>query len=307
MRRMVKEDLYRFDGKPLFPEQRSYTVQYPLSEGEAQLYADVNDYVREEMNRVERFAAEEGQCKTNVGFALMTLQRRLASSPEAIVYGNDPLVRAKLTTVVNNAVNRTRLPAQVAQERAERLSDRRQRRLASLQRERAISPQPPQVKGGALVVPAGLLRKLDGDAAQSGLTSTDGREEVERLAMQAVLAVELALARRPRDVSAQRGIGYDIESRHPETGELLFIEVNGRAGDLDHVTLSRTEVLCALNEPDKFRLPIVVVDRGQASAPLYVRGFDFGQPGFAQTGSTYSLGSLLAHARPPGDVSGVAT
>ncbi|RMG94076.1 MAG: DEAD/DEAH box helicase, partial [Deltaproteobacteria bacterium] len=28
MRRLVKEDLLRFDGKPLFPERRSYTVQY---------------------------------------------------------------------------------------------------------------------------------------------------------------------------------------------------------------------------------------------------------------------------------------
>src|SRR5438552_9426131 len=37
------------------------------------------------MNRAERFvAAGEGQHRVNVGFALMTLQRRLASSPEAI-------------------------------------------------------------------------------------------------------------------------------------------------------------------------------------------------------------------------------
>ena len=84
MRRLVKEDLYKFDGTPLFPERRSYTVQYELSQAEAHLYSEVTDYVREEMNRAERFAEGEGQRRVNVGFALMILQRRLASSPEAI-------------------------------------------------------------------------------------------------------------------------------------------------------------------------------------------------------------------------------
>jgi hypothetical protein len=31
MRRLVKEELYRFEGKPLFSERRSYTVNYELS------------------------------------------------------------------------------------------------------------------------------------------------------------------------------------------------------------------------------------------------------------------------------------
>jgi superfamily II DNA or RNA helicase len=86
MRRMVKEELVRFDSKPLFPERRSYAVQYPLSDDEARLYTAVTGYVREEMNRAEKRLVEEGQIqrRLNVGFALMTLQRRLASSPEAI-------------------------------------------------------------------------------------------------------------------------------------------------------------------------------------------------------------------------------
>ena len=193
----------------------------------------------------------------------------------------------------------TRLPAQVARERADRLSDRLQRRLADLQRERAIAPQPPHVKGGAFIVPVGLLRQLRGEPAAPTATTTDGRDGVELLAMAAVMAIERTLGREPKDVSAQRGIGYDIESRDLATGELVFVEVKGRAGDHDHVTLSRTEVLCALNEPDKFRLAVVLVDGGAAGKPVYVRGFDFGQPGFAQTGSTYSLASLLAQGGNP--------
>ncbi len=207
--------------------------------------------------------------------------------------------RAEDLKAQERAGKQTRLPADRARDRADRLSDRLQRRLKELQLERSISPEPPQVKGGALIVPIGLLRRLAGHADPASQPSTEARDEVERLAMQAVFASERVLGRLPVDVSAQRGIGYDIESRHPETGELLFIEVKGRTGEHDHVTLSRTEVLCALNEPEKFRLAVVVVDGGQAGSPVYVQGFDFGQPGFAQTSSTYSLGSLLAHGGVP--------
>ena len=38
MRRMVKENCVKFDGTPLFPERRAYTVNYELSDLEAQLY-----------------------------------------------------------------------------------------------------------------------------------------------------------------------------------------------------------------------------------------------------------------------------
>ena len=85
MRRLVKEELLTFDGKRLFPERRAYTVEYELSDQEALLYEEVTDYVREEMNRADRLAeAGQGRRRTAVGFALTTLQRRLASSPEAI-------------------------------------------------------------------------------------------------------------------------------------------------------------------------------------------------------------------------------
>ncbi|MEI6415625.1 MAG: SNF2-related protein, partial [Pseudomonadota bacterium] len=82
MRRMVKEDLLKFDSTPLFPERRAYTVNYRLSDLEAALYVAVTAYVKEEMNRVD--SLEDGKRKGTVGFALTALQRRLASSPEAI-------------------------------------------------------------------------------------------------------------------------------------------------------------------------------------------------------------------------------
>lgn len=82
MRRMVKEHLLKFDGTPLFPERMAYTVPYKLSDAEAELYHAVTSYVREEFNRAE--ALQNDKRAGTVGFALTILQRRLASSPEAI-------------------------------------------------------------------------------------------------------------------------------------------------------------------------------------------------------------------------------
>src|SRR5208283_918464 len=82
MRRLVKAKLLKFDGTPLFPERIAYTVNYDLSDAEADLYKQVTDYVREEFNRAD--ALENDGRKGTVGFALTILQRRLASSPEAI-------------------------------------------------------------------------------------------------------------------------------------------------------------------------------------------------------------------------------
>lgn len=85
MRRVVKEKLLTFEGKPLFPERRATTVQFRLSGPEMALYDEVTEYVREQMNRADRLTAEgQGRRGNTVGFALTLLQRRLASSPEAI-------------------------------------------------------------------------------------------------------------------------------------------------------------------------------------------------------------------------------
>lgn len=81
MRRMVKEDLLTFEGKPLFPKRKAITLPYELSEAERALYEAVTGYVRDGMNRAKKL---DDKRKNTVGFALTVLQRRLASSPEAI-------------------------------------------------------------------------------------------------------------------------------------------------------------------------------------------------------------------------------
>jgi ERCC4-related helicase len=81
MRRMIKEELVKFDGARLFPKRYAHTVTYTLSSAEKELYDAVTDYVRHEMNKADSLG---GSRKGSVGFALTILQRRLASSPEAI-------------------------------------------------------------------------------------------------------------------------------------------------------------------------------------------------------------------------------
>jgi len=73
MQRLVKEELLKFDGTPLFPERIANTVNYDLSPPEANLYTAVTEYVQEEFNRADKLNNER---KTTVGFALTTLQRR---------------------------------------------------------------------------------------------------------------------------------------------------------------------------------------------------------------------------------------
>lgn len=82
MRRMVKESLVKFDSKPLFPPRIAYTAPYKLSAIESELYQETTNYVRYEFARADALV-NDGRAGT-VGFALTILQRRLASSPEAI-------------------------------------------------------------------------------------------------------------------------------------------------------------------------------------------------------------------------------
>lgn len=76
--RRLKEDMKNFDGTPIFPKRYVNTNQFELSEGEKKLYDEVTDYVEKHFNKAIQ------KEKRNVAFAMMILQRRLASSVRAI-------------------------------------------------------------------------------------------------------------------------------------------------------------------------------------------------------------------------------
>lgn len=76
--RRTKEDMIDFDGKPLFVGREVQTPDVELSESEIMLYNSVSRYVRDEYNKAIRSE------RKGIGFALLILQRRMASSTYAL-------------------------------------------------------------------------------------------------------------------------------------------------------------------------------------------------------------------------------
>ena len=145
-----------------------------------------------------------------------------------------------------------------AQQRADDLAARLQKRLTELEQERKLSPLPPVVVGGALVIAIGLLQRLQPKPETTATPFARETKRVELMAMATVMAAEQALGYQPRDVSASK-CGYDIESRDPKTGHLRFVEVKGRIETADTVTVTKNEIITALNQPDQYVLALVQV------------------------------------------------
>jgi len=186
-----------------------------------------------------------------------------------------------------------------ARRRADELEARLRQRMDELEQESLLSPLPPVVIGGAIVVPESLISKLKDQHATLDEPSQAERERIDRLAMDAVMAKELELGRNPR-MMPHNNPGYDIESVEQENGKLVFIEVKGKAVGSTTVTISRTQVLTALNKPDEFILAIVEVDRDKVSEPYYIRRPFQKEPDFSVTSINYDLKQLLALAEPAG-------
>lgn len=191
-----------------------------------------------------------------------------------------------------------RLNSQMAARRAEELASRMQKRLAELETEKLISPAPPVVVGGALVLPGGLLRQLMG-TPQPTLFSQGDKRAIELAAMNAVMQLEQAFGYLPRDVSAQK-VGYDVESTIPpqlRSGEtcLRFIEVKGRAKGAQTVTVSKNEILTGLNKPEEFLLAIVEVD-GAHTHTVYLKRPFRNPPDFTATSVNFDIRDLVQNA-----------
>lgn len=188
-----------------------------------------------------------------------------------------------------------RLNSTMAQRRADELQARLQRRVAELEQDRRVSPQPPIMLGAALIIPMGLLNKLEGRPDTSATLFARQTKAVELAAMQAVMQYERELGFEPIDVSRDN-LGYDIESRIPNSGRLRFIEVKGRIEGSETVTVSKNEILAGLNKPDDYLLAVVEVhpqnDTLVASKPLYIQRPFRREPDFAATSVNYDLKEL---------------
>jgi superfamily II DNA or RNA helicase len=224
-------------------------------------------------------------------------------------------VRARLTREINywdaraarlreeeRAGKEQRINAQNAETTAQRLVERLHKRQAELGRERQISALPPVLKGAALIIPRGLIDARTNQGGRMCATefSEDpvARAEIERLAMEAVMAAERRLGNTPHDVSAEKK-GYDIESRELKAGHLRFIEVKGRHAEGRDVIVTKNEILASLNAPETFVLALVQVDDGFTREPIYVRRFFKRELGFAETAVVFDFKALAAQGAPP--------
>ena len=201
------------------------------------------------------------------------------------------------------AGKKPRLNSENVRRQCEALTDRLQQRLADIARQRDIAPLPPEICGAALVVPAQLLAGREGDGPSPNVPDPADaliRAEVEARAMRAVMECEQSLAHEPRDVSAENR-GYDIESRDSENGCLRFLEVKGRRADADAITITRNEMLAALNAGNSYILAVVFVEGGIDHPPIYVRNPApiFGsEPGFNEVHRAISVKSIREAAQP---------
>jgi hypothetical protein len=238
--------------------------------------------------------------------------REVRRRKEELITKTLAAVKQRLTTEINywdhrasrlnerELAGRTnaKLNSGLARQRADELAARLQKRTAELEQERRLSALPPVLLGGALIAPVGLLRRLRGQQFDIPPTFAQETERSEMLAMAAVMRAERELGFEPRDVSEENR-GYDVESSIPGTGKLRFIEVKGRVVGARTVTVTKNEILTALNKPEDFFLAIVTIDSNGPTVPQYLRCPFQREPDFGVTSVNYELADLLARAEEP--------
>ncbi len=195
-----------------------------------------------------------------------------------------------------------KLNAAKARQRADDLQTRLKGRLEELEQERKLSPLPPSVVGGAVVVPGGLLERLRGDRtpAMDPNLMARLRDRIERVAVDAVVGMERDLGRDPEEMP-HNNKGFDIKSRDPQDGRTLFIEVKGRAEGATTVTVTKNEILTGLNEKENFRLAVVVVGEADGADVTYVLDPFKGDEDalFGVTSVTFDLSELIRRGQSP--------
>ena len=182
--------------------------------------------------------------------------------------------------------------------RAEELNARLPQREKELDAMRNIISNTPNIIAGALIVPQGLLERERGTTENHA--DADARATIERIAMQTVDAIERAQGCTTRDVSAAK-CGWDITAQPPAdaTGSLpasRHIEVKGRSAGQTTITVSRNEILYALNQADKYWLAIVIVENGTAQGAYYLQNPFTNDPDFGVASINYNLDDLLERA-----------
>jgi len=190
-----------------------------------------------------------------------------------------------------------KLNSNEARKRADLLQGRLQKRLEELKLEAQISPLPPVVLGGMLVVPMGLIKAMTGQTATLSSSPVDTQISAAR-ARAVIMDIERSLGFDPTDREFEK-LGYDIESRIPGSGKLRFIEVKGRVSGAPTITVTRNEILYSLNKPDDFILAIVEFTGEDTHRTHYLRQPFQREPDFGVTSVNYDFAELLLRSTSP--------
>ena len=169
--------------------------------------------------------------------------------------------------------------------------------MQELKLEAQLSPLPPLVLGGLLVIPVGLVNAMTGNTAVAPSNPVDTQASAAR-ARAVVMDIERSLGFDPTDREFEK-LGYDVESRVVGTGKLRFIEVKGRISGASTITVTRNEILYSLNKPDDFILAIVEFTGETTHQVHYLRQPFQREPDFGVTSVNYDFAELLARAETP--------
>lgn len=139
------------------------------------------------------------------------------------------------------------------------LDARLKEREELLAKQRLLSPAPPRIVAKALVLPQGLVNLLTGADQDEVDQHAKDTAEVDRRAVDAVLAAERALGRVPTEMP-HNNPGFDVSSRWPDSSRpSVIIEVKGRIAGAKDFVITHREVLTAKNTGEDHRLALVEV------------------------------------------------
>ncbi|MBU0986371.1 MAG: DUF3883 domain-containing protein [Proteobacteria bacterium] len=306
-RRMLYIEIDRF-GSVRHLHYAPYLDYRPLREEEADVATVLN---RPECAWISREFEQKAQTYA-VSSVVPEHLEEVQSGKLELIAKTEAAVKERLTKEINywdhraeelklreqDGRSNARLNSKESRKRADGLEERLRKRMEELKLEAKLSPLPPVVLGGMLVIPQGLINKLSPvtKTASPHTAPKDTRISAER-ARQIIMDIERGLGYEPIDREIEK-LGYDIESRVPGTGKLRFIEVKGRVAGAPVITVTRNEILYSLNKPDDFILAIVEFD-GNDHRVHYIRRPFQREPDFGVTSVNYNFNELLGKAAPP--------
>jgi superfamily II DNA or RNA helicase len=279
----------------------------PISENERKLVSDLitAPWIKQDLEaKAQEYASQHlAQAHfTEIKSRRETQADRIAAAvherlTREIDYWSDRYIKLKEDVA---AGKQPKLQPDNAKRRVDEMTARLEQRKREIVTMRNVISTTPNVIGGALVIPAGLLAQLSGEP--SFTADAAARKQIELAAMRTVMEIERSFGHVVVDVSAEK-CGWDITARPSPRGDRLpddrHIEVKGKAKGQPTVTITANEIMYALNQRDKFILAIVIVDGDQTEGPFYIKNPFENGPGFGEESRNFNLNQLLSRAVKP--------